>query len=129
MAKEEFDMPKTFKDGEFGFVPCVMLGGPIDGKRYKLPILPNGAIPDGLGHPMQEPHETSPYANYARVGDEMVGGYYVFIYAEMRDADGKRMAAETPEATEPSATQQTCEGYGSHYPTSPDEAHNLLENS
>lgn len=129
MAKEEFQMPKTFKDGEFGFVPSVMLGGPFDGKRYKMCVLPGGAIPDGTGYPLTEPYQTSAYAHYERVGDEMVGGYYVFIYTETRDTNGKRMAAETPEATESSATQQTCEGYGSQYPTSPDEAHNMLENS
>lgn len=114
MAKEEFQMPKTFKDGEFGFVPCVMLGGPIDGKRYKLPILPGGAIPDGLGHPLQEPHETSPYANYERAGDEMIGGFYVFIYKDTRSPNGERMAEETPEATGAPSTQNTCEGYGSN---------------
>ncbi len=113
MAKEEFgEMPKTFTEGEFGMVPCVMLGGPIDGKRYKLPILPGGAIPDGLGHPIQEPHETSPYANYERAGDEMIGGYYVFLYKDTRDSNGKRMAVEAPEATASSSTQNTCEGYG-----------------
>ena len=109
MAKEEFQMPKKFKDGEFGFVPCVMLGGPLDGKRYKLPILPNGAIPDGFGHPLEEPHETSPVAYYDRAGDEMVGGYYVYFYKGTRAPGGNRVLAETP-----TIETQTCEGYGSH---------------
>ena len=37
------DMPTSFKDGEFGYVPSVILGGPIDGKRYQMPVLPGGS--------------------------------------------------------------------------------------
>ena len=103
-------MPESFKDGEFGFVPCVMLGGPIDGKLYKLPILPNGAIPDGLGHPLEQPHETSPVAYYDRTGDEMVGGYYVFFYKGTREPGGNRVLAETPVIE-----NQTCVGYGTSH--------------
>lgn len=104
MTKE---MPETFTDGEFGFVPSVMLGGPIDGKRYKMPVLPNGAIPHGLGHPIQQPHETSPVAYYERAGDEQIGGYYVYLFQGLRDPGGKRVLAETPVIE-----GELCDGYG-----------------
>ena len=64
MLKEEFTMPKTFKDGEVGFVPSVMLGGPFDRKRYKRPILPNRANPDGTAYPLTEPYQISAHAHY-----------------------------------------------------------------
>jgi hypothetical protein len=100
-------MPTSFKDGEFGFVPSVMLGGPIDGKRYKLPILPNGGIPHGFGHPLEQPHETSPVAYYDRAGDDTVGGFYVFFYRGTREPGGKRVLAETPVIQD-----RTCAGFG-----------------
>lgn len=120
------DMPTSFKDGEFGYVPAVMLGGPIDGKRYKLPVLPSGAIPHGMGHPIRQPHGTSPLAYYERAGDTTVGGYYVYFFLGMRDPGGRRVYAQTPvikaPVTDPvterePATieefEQTCAGYGS----------------
>lgn len=107
------DMPTSFNDGEFGYVPSVMLGGPIDGKRYKMPVLPGGGIPHGLGHPIQEPHETSPVAYYERAGDTAVGGYYVYFFQGMREPGGKRVLAQTPVIeTAPAAEERTCKGYG-----------------
>ena len=103
------DMPTSFKDGEFGYVLSVMLGGPIDGKRYQMPVLPGGGVPRGLGHPIQQPHETSPVAYYGRAGDTTIGGYYVYFFQGMRDPGGKRVLAETPLIEE-----RTCERYGAH---------------
>lgn len=90
------EMPKSFKDGEFGWVPSVMLGGPIDGHRYRMPVLPDGSIPHALGHPVSEPFETSPVAYYEREGDETIGGYYVYLFQGLRGPDGKRVLAMTP---------------------------------
>ncbi|MBB5633307.1 hypothetical protein BKA04_001530 [Cryobacterium mesophilum] len=101
------EMPQSFKDGEFGYAPCVMLGGPLDGRRYKLPILPNGTVPDGFGHPLQQPPENSPLAYYYRAYDETIGDYYVFIYQGTRGPGGNRALVDTPVIGE-----NTCEGYG-----------------
>ncbi len=106
--------PKSFKDGEFGWAPSVMLGGPIDGSRYRLPVLPNGGIPHGFGHPLQQPHETSPVAYYELAGDEMVGGYYVYFYCGTKEPGGRRVLAETPVIGTTSGNNgETCERYGS----------------
>ncbi len=107
------EMPKSFKDGEFGFVPGVMLGGPIDGKRYRVPVLPNGNIPDGIGHPIQQPPETSPVAYYDRAGDATVGGYYVYFFRGTCDPRGAGVLADV-EVIGPvrASVEQTCEGYG-----------------
>lgn len=101
------NMPPSFTDGEFGYVPSVMLGGPIDGKRYKMPVLSGGGIPHGFGHPVQQPHETSPVAYYARASDTLVGGYFVYFCRGMREPGGRRVLANTPVINE-----STCEGYG-----------------
>lgn len=90
------EMPTSFKDGEFGYVPSVMLGGPIDGKRYKMPVLPNGEIPHAMGHPIRQPHETSPFAFYERAGDTRVGGYFVYFFQGLREPGGRRVLARTP---------------------------------
>ena len=105
-------MPISFKDGEFGYAPSAMFGGPVDGKRYKLPILPNGEVPNGFGHPIRQPHETSPVAYYARVTDEPIGGYHIFLFQETREPGGRRVLAETPVIETSAATDRTCEGYG-----------------
>lgn len=121
------DWPKTFKDGEFGFVKAVMLGGPRDGKRYNMTRFPDGSIPSGTVSPLQQPHETSLYAHYERAGEEPIGGYYVFLYTETRDTDGKVMAEEDPAAT--TRASETCEGFLQH-PLATDElAHPEVENS
>ena len=101
------DWPKTFKDGEFGFVKAVLLGGPFDGRRYNMTRFPDGSVPSGTASPLQQPHETSPYAHYERAGDEMIGGYYVFLYTETRGPNGERMAEETPETTVPATATET----------------------
>jgi hypothetical protein len=144
------DWPKTFKDGEFGFVKAVLLGGPFDGRRYTMTRFPDGSVPSGTASPLQQPHETSPYAHYERAGDEVIGGYYVFIYTETRGPNGERMAEETPETTEPTtvpatATEtttatapvssqpgsQTCAGYGfaPQHPVATDPTQPPMENS
>lgn len=89
-----------------------------DGKRYKMPVLPGGGIPHAMGHPIQQPHETSPVAYYERAGDTTVGGYFVYFYRGMREPGGRRVLAQTPvidtaPVIESTGTEQrTCEGYG-----------------
>lgn len=57
---------KTYHDSELEHVPAVMLGGPIDGKGYRMPVFPDGGVPTAFSTPLQQPHESSPRAVYLR---------------------------------------------------------------
>ncbi|WES64647.1 hypothetical protein P0L94_00925 [Microbacter sp. GSS18] len=92
-------MKKSYHESELDHVPAVMLGGPIDGKRYKLPVFPEDGIPTGFSTPLREPHETSPHAHYLREGDEPVGGYFVFFYDRTTGPNGESYREERPHRT------------------------------
>jgi hypothetical protein len=109
-------LPETFHEGEFGYAPSVMFGGPIDGRRFKLPILPDGEVPYGFGHPLRQPHEGSPLAYYERVTDEPVGGFHMFAYQGLRGPGGRSAYVQMPEFDVPELEEtepgSTCSGYG-----------------
>lgn len=89
----------SYHESELEHVPGVMLGGPIDGARYKIPVFPGSGVPTGFSTPLNQPHETSPRAHYLREGDEPIGGYYVFFYDRTTGPDGGDYCEETPEST------------------------------
>ncbi|QDZ16301.1 hypothetical protein [Humibacter ginsenosidimutans] len=86
--------PNSFKDGEFGFAPSVFLGGPFDGDRYRLPILPDGDVPSMASLPTASAGSAKRMAAYARHNDEPIGGCYVFIFEGYNDAGGESRTAE-----------------------------------
>ncbi|BDV31261.1 hypothetical protein [Microbacterium terricola] len=88
---------KTFHDSELEHVPAVMLGGPIDGKRYRMPVFPGGGIPTAFSTPLQQPHESSPKAVYLREGDTPISGYYVYFFDRIADSYSAPVLHETPE--------------------------------
>ncbi len=88
----------TYRDDELEHVPAVLLGGPLDGKRYRLPKFPDGDVPFAFSSPLTQPHETSPYVEYRRAGDLRIGGYYVFFFEKIIEPE-TRAAAEQPEHT------------------------------
>ncbi|WP_156464705.1 hypothetical protein [Aeromicrobium sp. Root495] len=62
-------------------VPAGLLGGPLDGQRFKIPAVPpDQTVPHALTIPLKQPAATSPFARYVREGDEPVGGYYMFFF-------------------------------------------------
>lgn len=87
---------KTYHASELEHVPAVMLGGPIDGKRYRMPIIPGAGVPTTFSTPLQHPHETSPRAVYLREGDAPIGGYYVYFFEEITDSSGSPMLRAAP---------------------------------
>lgn len=87
---------KTYHDSELEHVPAVMLGGPIDGKRYRMPVFPDGGVPTAFSTPLQQPHESSPRAVYLREGDSPVGGYYVYFFDRIDDSGGEPVLHATP---------------------------------
>lgn len=88
---------RRYHESELEHVPGVMLGGPIDGKRYRIPVIPGSGVPTGFSTPLRQPHQTSPHAHYLREGDEPVGGYYVFFYDRTTGPEGEDYREETPE--------------------------------
>ena len=46
-------MPTTsYHDSELEHVPAVLLGGPLDGQRYSMPVFPDGGIPNEMSAPL-----------------------------------------------------------------------------
>lgn len=72
-------MPVVSED-DLPHVPGVLLGGPLDGARYRIPLLPVGATvpPRSISIPLQPPGPKS--ASYERTDDEPVGGYYLYFF-------------------------------------------------
>jgi hypothetical protein len=91
--------PISFKDGEFGYVAGAFLGGPFDGDRYCLPVLPDGDIPVSVSLPLNEPGRPGLFAEYARHGDEPIGGYYVYLCEGSKDSDGHLIAERSRQST------------------------------
>ncbi len=89
----------SFHESELEHVPAVMLGGPIDGRRYRIPVFPGEGVPTGFSTPLRQPHETSPRAHYAREGDAPVGGYYVFFHEKTTGPNDEPYLEETPHIT------------------------------
>ncbi|MCR2784137.1 MULTISPECIES: hypothetical protein [unclassified Microbacterium] len=88
---------KSYHESELEHVPAVMLGGPIDGKRYRMPVIPGGGVPTAFSTPLQQPHEPSPRAVYLREGDAPVGGYYVYFFDRITDPSGAPALHATPD--------------------------------
>lgn len=80
----------SYHESELEHVAAVMLGGPVEGRRYRMPVMPGGGVPTAFSTPLQQPHETSPSAVYLRAGDAGVGGYYVYFFDGMVDSNGVR---------------------------------------
>lgn len=78
----------SYHESELEHVPAVMLGGPVDGKRYRMPIIPGEGVPTAFSTPLQQPHDTSPSAVYFREGDAPVGNYYVYFFDGIVDSNG-----------------------------------------
>ena len=68
----------------------------MDGKRYRMPILPGGQIPDGFGCPLRQPHQTSPYAWYHRISTGPANAVYGYLFDGIRGPHGEELAQETP---------------------------------
>lgn len=74
-----------FKLDEFGTIKTVMFGGPLDGNRYMLPLLPpDGGLPAGISIPLKQPADTSPYAVYERAAQAPVDDVHAFLFVECR---------------------------------------------
>ncbi|WP_166869329.1 hypothetical protein [Salinibacterium sp. ZJ70] len=73
-------MRSSYHDSELAHVPAILLGGPLDGKRYRVPIFPTGGVPHGFSSPLTEPHQTSEYAHYRLSADELIGGHYLYFF-------------------------------------------------
>lgn len=92
----------SFKESEVPLVPIVLLGGPLDGARFKMPLVPpTMAAPDQVSIPLKQPAETSPMAIYFRQGDEQVANYYLFIFEDCVGPGGEKLLFASPEISEP----------------------------
>lgn len=81
-----------FKDADVAHVPAVLLGGPLDGERFKIPLVPPAqTVPTSLSVPLKQPAATSPFARYVREGSEPVGGYFMFLFDECFGPDGEKI--------------------------------------
>lgn len=70
----------------------MLLNGPLDGQRYKIPrVPPELTVPTSLTVPLKQPAATSPFAIYRREGDEPVGGYFVFFFDENLGPNGEKV--------------------------------------
>jgi len=78
-----------YHDDELEHVPAVMLGGPLDGRRYRMPVMPGMGIPDGTSVPLGQPPESSAHARYERSGDAPIGGYYVYFFVDIVEPDAE----------------------------------------
>lgn len=96
---------KSYRAIELEHVPAVMLGGPVDGRRFRMPIIPGLGIPTAYSLALEQPHQTSRRAVYLRKGDSPVGGYYVYFFDEITDAHGVPMLHATPDAHQQYAGQ------------------------
>lgn len=71
-------------------IAAVLLGGPLDGQRFRVPRVPPGqSIPVSVSIPLKQPASSSPRATYLREGDDAVGGYYVFLFEECTGPNGE----------------------------------------
>lgn len=90
----------AFKDADVIHVPVGLLGGPLDGQRFKVPAVPPAqTVPTILTIPLKQPAATSPFARYVREGDEPVGGYYMFFFEGCFGPDGEKVLYAPIEAT------------------------------
>lgn len=83
----------SYHEDELEHVPAVMLGGPFDGRRYRMPVMPGMGVPHGTSMPLTQPHETSAHARYERAGDAPIGGYYVYFFVDIVEPDGHAQLA------------------------------------
>ncbi len=82
----------TLHEKDLEHVPVVLLGGPLDGQRFKLPLFPPAqSVPPVLSIPLKQPANTSPLAKYRREGEEPVAGYFMFLFDECFGPDGERV--------------------------------------
>lgn len=89
---------RSYHENELEHVPAVMLGGPIDGKRYRMPVIPGAGVPTEFSTPLRQPHESSPRAVYLREGDAPVGGYYVYFFDRITNSNGEPALHATNDA-------------------------------
>lgn len=95
---------KSFHEHDVPNVAVVLLDGPLDGQRFKVPrVPPELVVPASLTVPLKQPASTSPHAKYRREDEQPVGGYYVFFFEECLGPDGDRVLYAPPTATEPAA--------------------------
>lgn len=90
----------SFGENDVVHVPVVLLGGPLDGERFKVPrVPPKQTVPTSLSVPLKQPAATSPFAKYLREGDEPVGGYYMFLFEDCFGPEGEKVLYAPIEAT------------------------------
>lgn len=70
-------------------VAVVLLDGPMDGQRFKVPLMPpSKKVPASLDLPLKQPASLSPFALYKLTSEEPVAGFFVYFFAGCSSPDG-----------------------------------------
>lgn len=106
-AREQVVHMTQINEAHVSSAAVVLLDGPMDGQRFKVPVLPPlGKVPDTLNLPLKQPAAASPFALYKRGSDEPVGGYFVYFFVECRGPEGEQVLY-APTSTDAVASEQT----------------------
>lgn len=77
-------------ESQIASAAVVLLDGPMDGQRFKVPLLPpTKKVPETIDLPLKQPASSSPFALYKLTSGQPVAGFYVYFFAGCSSPDGE----------------------------------------
>lgn len=96
----------SFNEKDVPKVPVVLMGGPLDGQKYAMPVPPGHAVPISVTVPLKQPASSAPFARYGRaLGDEPIAGFHVFLFEECVGPNGEQVLYAPPEDVAPEVVE------------------------
>lgn len=87
--QKEVDVTQ-FDESQLAHAAVVLLGGPMDGQRFKVPMLPPSMmVPESIDLPLKQPASSSPLALYKLTSEEPVACFFVYLFAGCSSPDGE----------------------------------------